>query len=268
MTINNLSVCQKRHIARKRFGQHFLHDFFVINNIISAINPQINHAIVEIGPGLGSMTEKIIKYVNKMTVIEIDRDLCNRLIHNPCLSSKLRIIQKDVMKVCFSTLASEEKKSLRIFGNLPYNISTTLIFYLFNYIHIVQDMHFMLQKEVVKRLLAHPNSKSYGRLSIMAQYHAHIIQLIEVSPHSFYPKPKVDSALIRLTPHTKPPFHVHNVEKLAILTKAAFNKRRKTLRNSLNEFFNSRELIHLGIDPTIRAENVSIKDFCILANAL
>ncbi|CUX96093.1 Ribosomal RNA small subunit methyltransferase A [Candidatus Gullanella endobia] len=258
----------QKYLARKRFGQNFLHDNSVISAIVSAIHPKPDQAIVEIGPGFGALTKPVAECIDKMTVIEIDRNLVNHLAVHPFLNSKLNIIQQDVMTVNFSALSTNMNKPLRIFGNLPYNISTPLIFYLFNYIHVINDMHFMLQKELANRLVAYPNNKAYGRLSIIAQYYCHITPVLEVPPVSFRPAPKVNSVMVRLVPYTKPLFSVKNLSKLITLTKIAFNQRRKTLRNSLCDLFSTKQLAEQGIDAMLRAENLSIEHYCRLANIL
>ena len=171
------------HRARKRFGQNFLHDEFVIDGIVSAINPQVGENLVEIGPGLGALTEPVAREVDHLSVVELDRDLAERLRNHPTLAKKLTVHEGDAMKFDFTALASE--KPLRIFGNLPYNVSTPLMFHLFSFAGAVQDMHFMLQKEVVNRLAAGPNSKAYGRLTVMAQYYCKVIPVLEVPPEAF-----------------------------------------------------------------------------------
>lgn len=253
------------HFARKRFGQNFLHDQFIIDNIVSAIHPQAGETVVEIGPGLGALTIPVAASLDNMMVIELDRDLAARLADNPQLKDKLTIYQQDAMSVDFSKLA---KQPIRVFGNLPYNISTPLMFHLFSYTHAIYDMHFMLQKEVVNRLVAGPNSKAYGRLTVMAQYYCRIIPVLEVPPSAFTPAPKVDSAVVRLVPHLKIPNPVKDIHILSRITTQAFNQRRKTIRNSLGEFFSIQQLIALGIDPTFRAENISVAQYCQLANWL
>ncbi|MGP4123619.1 MAG: 16S rRNA (adenine(1518)-N(6)/adenine(1519)-N(6))-dimethyltransferase RsmA [Sodalis sp. (in: enterobacteria)] len=256
------------HLTRKRFSQNFLHDSLVINAIVAAIHPESGQAIVEIGPGLGALTEPVAKRIDAMTVIEIDRDLAARLGSHPFLQSKLNIVQQDVMTVDFSELSAELGQSLRVFGNLPYNISTPLMLHLFSYNHAIRDMHFMLQKEVVNRLVARQNSKAYSRLSVIAQYYCHIIPVLEVAPTSFWPAPKVDSVMVRLVPHATPLFPVRDLSKLATLTGLAFNQRRKTLRNSLSNLFSPQQLAEHGIDAALRAENLSIKHYCYLANIM
>lgn len=256
------------HFARKRFGQNFLNDQFVIDSIVSAIHPQPGESVVEIGPGLGALTLPVAAKMDRMTVIELDRDLAARLETHPQLQNKLTIHQQDAMKFNFAQLAEQEGQALRVFGNLPYNISTPLMFHLFSYTQAIRDMHFMLQKEVVNRLVAGHNSKTYGRLTVMAQYYCNIIPVLEVPPTAFTPAPKVDSAVVRLVPHTTLPHPVGDVRVLSRITTQAFNQRRKTVRNSLGNLFSVEQLIELGIDPTMRAENISVAQYCKLANWL
>lgn len=256
------------HFARKRFGQNFLNDQFVIDSIVSAIHPQPGESVVEIGPGLGALTLPVAAKMDRMTVIELDRDLAARLETHPQLQNKLTIHQQDAMKFNFAQLAEHEGQALRVFGNLPYNISTPLMFHLFSYTQAIRDMHFMLQKEVVNRLVAGHNSKTYGRLTVMAQYYCNIIPVLEVPPTAFTPAPKVDSAVVRLVPHTTLPHPVGDVRVLSRITTQAFNQRRKTVRNSLGNLFSVEQLIELGIDPTMRAENISVAQYCKLANWL
>jgi len=225
------------HFARKRFGQNFLTDQFVIDSIVSAIHPQPGEAVVEIGPGLGALTEPVGARMDRMTVN-------------------------------FAELAEEAGQPLRVFGNLPYNISTPLMFHLFSYTQAIRDMHFMLQKEVVNRLVAGPNSKAYGRLTVMAQYYCNVIPVLEVPPTAFAPPPKVDSAVVRLVPHSVLPNPVGDVRMLSRITTQAFNQRRKTIRNSLGDLFTPEQLTELGVDPSLRAENISVAQYCKLANWL
>jgi 16S rRNA (adenine1518-N6/adenine1519-N6)-dimethyltransferase len=254
------------HFARKRFGQNFLTDQFVIDSIVSAIHPLPDQAVVEIGPGLAALTEPVASRLNSMTVVELDRDLAARLETNPKMAGKLRVIQSDAMKVDFGELSKELGQPLRVFGNLPYNISTPLMFHLFSYTDAIADMHFMLQKEVVNRLVAGPNSKAYGRLSVMAQYYCQIIPVLEVPPTAFTPAPKVESAVVRLVPHAVMPYPVKELRVLSRITTEAFNQRRKTIRNSLGNSFTVEVLTELGIDPAMRAENISVEQYCKLAN--
>ncbi len=256
------------HFARKRFGQNFLTDQFIIDSIVASINPQPGQAIVEIGPGLAALTEPVADRMDKMTVIEIDRDLAARLASHPFLQSKLTIIQQDAMTVDFTALAQERGQPLRVFGNLPYNISTPLMFHLFTFTNAISDMNFMLQKEVVNRLVAGPGSKTYGRLSVMAQYYCQVIPVLDVPPTAFRPAPKVDSAVVRLIPHRENPYVLKDVALLSRVTTQAFNQRRKTIRNSLGDLFSPETLTELGIDPATRAENISVAQYCLMANYL
>ncbi|MBR0572714.1 MULTISPECIES: 16S rRNA (adenine(1518)-N(6)/adenine(1519)-N(6))-dimethyltransferase RsmA [Pasteurellaceae] len=260
------------HTARKRFGQNFLQDQDVIHNIIAVINPQNSDFLIEIGPGLGALTEPVAEQVDKLTVIELDRDLAKRLRHHPFLNQKLTVIEQDALnfnfREYFATLNLNENNGIRIFGNLPYNISTPLIFHLLTFHDLIQDMHFMLQKEVVKRLCAAPNSKTYGRLTVMAQYYCQIIPVLEVPPSAFKPAPKVDSAVVRLVPHTILPYPVKDISYLNRVVTQAFNQRRKTLRNSLSQLFTADQLEALGMNLQARAENLSLADYVSLANWL
>ncbi|OCF92510.1 16S rRNA (adenine(1518)-N(6)/adenine(1519)-N(6))-dimethyltransferase [Gilliamella sp. wkB7] len=255
------------HFARKRFGQNFLHDDYIIESIVAAIQPKADQALVEIGPGLAALTVPVSKYVDHLTVVEIDRDLVSRLIDNPLLNNKLTVIEQDALTFDFNELNQQLGKPLRVFGNLPYNISTPLMFHLFEYANIITDMHFMLQKEVVTRLVAAPNSKDYGRLSVMAQYFCQIIPVLEVPPTSFKPAPKVDSAVVKLIPYKEKPYQVNDVKILSRVTTEAFNQRRKTIRNSLGNMFTAEQLVELNIDPNLRAENITVQQYCQLANA-
>ncbi|MGR3807391.1 dimethyladenosine transferase [Pasteurella testudinis DSM 23072] len=256
------------HTARKRFGQNFLHDQHVIQGIVAAIHPQKDQYLVEIGPGLGALTEPVAEQLDRLTVIELDRDLAERLRHHPFLHQKLTVIEQDAMQVDFRQLFEQAGQKVRVFGNLPYNISTPLMFHLFNYYDSIQDMHFMLQKEVVKRLCAGPNSKAYGRLTIMAQYFCQVMPVLEVPPSAFKPAPKVDSAVVRLIPHRTLPHPVKDLYWLNRVCSQAFNQRRKTLRNALSTLFSAEQLSALGVDQNARAENLSIADYARLANWL
>lgn len=255
------------HTARKRFGQNFLHDPYIIDQIVSAIAPEKGQNLVEIGPGLAALTEPVCELVDKLNVVELDRDLADRLRTHPFIASKLNIIESDALKYDFSQLLTEGKP-LRVFGNLPYNISTPLMFHLFTFTNQVQDMHFMLQKEVVNRLAASPGNKNYGRLSVMAQYFCKVIPVLQVPPGAFKPPPKVDSAVVRLVPHEKKTVDVADEKLLNKVCAQAFNQRRKTIRNSLKELLNEEQIIKLGINPELRAENLSLQDYATLANAV
>lgn len=253
------------HTARKRFGQNFLHDDYIIDKIVSAIGPQKDDNIVEIGPGLGALTEPVAERVDHFTVVELDRDLAARLRSHPFIRHKLNVVEQDALKFDFSQLHKADKK-IRVFGNLPYNISTPLMFHLFNYCEHIQDMHFMLQLEVVKRLCAKSGDKLYGRLSVMAQYYCSATPVVMVPPSAFKPAPKVDSAVVRLTPRSTPLYDVASVDSLQTVVSAAFNQRRKTLRNSLKNVVTEQDIIALGIDPEKRAEKITLEEFSKLAN--
>ncbi|MDN4503508.1 16S rRNA (adenine(1518)-N(6)/adenine(1519)-N(6))-dimethyltransferase RsmA [Alteromonadaceae bacterium BrNp21-10] len=255
------------HTARKRFGQNFLHDEYVIGQIVSAINPQANQTLIEIGPGLGALTEPVCELVDKLNVVELDRDLAARLRSHPFIASKLNVIEADALKFDFSQLMTDQQP-LRVFGNLPYNISTPLMFHLFSFADKVFDMHFMLQKEVVNRLAAKPGNKNYGRLSVMAQYHCKVQPVLEVPPSAFKPAPKVDSAVVRIVPHVTKPYPVKDLSVLNEVCTAAFNQRRKTLRNSLKNHLTEQQMIDLSINPELRAENLSLNDYVTMANFL
>ncbi|WJG10185.1 16S rRNA (adenine(1518)-N(6)/adenine(1519)-N(6))-dimethyltransferase RsmA [Aliiglaciecola sp. LCG003] len=255
------------HTARKRFGQNFLHDPYIIDQIVSAINPVNGENLVEIGPGLAALTQPVCDIVDKLTVVELDRDLAERLRTHPFLSSKLNVVEADALKFDFTELFNPEHP-LRVFGNLPYNISTPLMFHLFSFAHKVQDMHFMLQKEVVNRLAAKAGEKNYGRLSVMAQYHCRIMPVLHVPPEAFKPAPKVDSAVVRLIPHQQKPVTVSSEKMLNQVCAQAFNQRRKTIRNSLGKLIDEDSLRQLGIEPELRAENLTLADYALIANYL
>lgn len=253
------------HTARKRFGQNFLNDAYIIDQIVSVINPKNGENLVEIGPGLAALTEPVCELVDKLTVVELDRDLAARLRSHPFISNKLNIVESDALKFDFSELIQEDRP-LRVFGNLPYNISTPLMFHLFSFAGAIQDMHFMLQKEVVNRLAASPGNKNYGRLTVMAQYYSQVIPVLHVPPSAFNPPPKVDSAVVRLIPHKQKPVTVTNEKTLNKVCAMAFNQRRKTIRNSLKELLNEDEISELNIKPELRAENLTLEQYAALAN--
>ncbi|MFL1468019.1 16S rRNA (adenine(1518)-N(6)/adenine(1519)-N(6))-dimethyltransferase RsmA [Marinobacter sp. DUT-3] len=254
------------HQARKRFGQNFLHDPGVIERIIRAIHPKADDAIVEIGPGLGAITEEILAVNPALQVVELDRDLI------PVLRTKFfnypdfRIHEADALKFDFSQLVSD--RPLRIIGNLPYNISTPLIFHLLSYSGVVQDMHFMLQKEVVQRMAAVPGDNNYGRLGIMTQYFCKVQPLFEVGAGAFRPAPKVDSAIVRMVPHTTLPHPAKDLGTLQAVVRTAFNARRKTLRKALAGLVTVEQLQSLGINDGLRPENLGLADYVAIADRL
>jgi 16S rRNA (adenine1518-N6/adenine1519-N6)-dimethyltransferase len=243
------------HQPRKRFGQNFLVDPHIIKKIILAIRPQATDDIIEIGPGHGALTRPLLDCVNKLSVIEIDRDLCATL----CTLDRLTVHCEDVLNVDFASLT--ENAPMRIVGNLPYNISTPLLFHLFKYTSQIIDMHFMLQKEVVDRMSAGPGNKNYGRLSVMTQYYAEVEKLFEVKPGSFNPAPKVTSAIVRLIPRAHRELAGDHEKKFADLVKQSFSQRRKTLRNNLKLVLNEQNIMAGGIDPGSRAESLTLQDF-------
>lgn len=257
------------HTARKRFGQNFLNDQRVIDCIVSAINPLPSDHLVEIGPGLGALTEPVSAKIDSMSVVELDKDLVERLENHPVLSKKLTIHQGDALAFDFSKLAKPGQR-LKVFGNLPYNISTPLMFHLFEQADIVENMHFMLQKEVVARMAAEPSDKAYGRLSVMTQYYCEVEHLFDVPPTSFQPQPKVDSAIVRLTPHSTLPHTSNDYSVFENIVKTAFQQRRKTLRNSLKSLLStiSEDRLPASISLTSRAEELSVKDYVDIANLL
>ena len=253
------------HHAKKRFGQHFLNDAHIIHRLISHINPKSDDQILEIGPGLGALTKPILPQLDHLQVIEIDRDVINHLKHIG--GDKLTIHNVDALRVDLSEI-TDESRPLRVIGNLPYNISTPLIFHLLETSPQILDMHFMLQKEVVDRIAAEPNGKNYGRLSVMVQYRCQTEYLFFVGPESFSPPPKVDSAVIKLTPWKEKPFQAENETLLAQVVTQAFSQRRKTLRNTLKKIIDADALMELGIDPTARAETLSVEAFVHISNYL
>ncbi len=250
--------------TKKRFGQHFLHDQSVIQKIIQDLNPLKTDHIVEIGPGLGALTFPLLEKLESLNVVEIDRDVVSRLKKENI--PNLIIHEEDALRFDYSKITTE--KMLRLVGNLPYNISTPLIFHLLKNASLIQDMHFMLQNEVVERLTAKPGNKTYGRLSIMVQYYCQTEYLFFVGPESFSPPPKVDSAIIRLTPWKELPYKAKNTENLSKLVAKAFSMRRKTLRNNLKTMLSAEQIKNLDIDPSARAETLDVKDFVNLSNLL
>ena len=255
-----------KHIARKRFGQNFLIDQQVIADIVNAVAPKRDDCVVEIGPGLGALTAPLLQRLDHLHVVEIDRDIIARL-KKQYSSDKLTIHEGDALEFDFGTLASSGRQ-LHIVGNLPYNISTPLLFHLASFADCVYDMHFMLQKEVVERMVAEPGTADFGRLSVMLQYRFVMDWLIDVPPESFDPAPKVDSAVVRLIPRLAAELTVKDEAKFAALVTAAFAQRRKMLRNNLKEMLADEDFARLGIPPTVRAEQLSLDDYIRMANSL
>ena len=256
-----------QHRARKRFGQNFLHDPRIIQGIVNAIHPQPGEHLVEIGPGMGAITLPLVASGAWVDVVELDRDLVPILQQKLAPASNLRIHQHDALKFDFCALAGEQQK-LRVLGNLPYNISTPLIFHLLDQAHCIHDMHFMLQKEVVDRLAASPGCADYGRLGIMVQSRCAVEHLFTVPPGAFNPIPKVDSAIVRLTPYAQPPVLIRDQALFAKVVAQAFQQRRKTLRNNLKGLIDATALEALNIDPGRRPETLSLEEFAAIANAL
>jgi len=256
------------HQARKRFGQNFLHDPGVIDRIVRSIRPKAGEHMLEIGPGLGALTEEILRENPALQVLELDRDLI------PILRTKFfnypgfTIHEGDALAFDFRTLMAPDSPRLRVVGNLPYNISTPLIFHLLEQADVIEDMHFMLQKEVVERLAAVPGDNNYGRLGIMTQYYCQVQPLFEVGPGAFKPAPKVDSAIVRLVPHRQLPHPAKDHKLLQRVVRTAFNARRKTLRKALGELISVGQLQALGIDDGLRPENLTLADYVKIADSL
>ena len=255
-----------RHIARKRFGQNFLHDQQVIDRIIASIAPQPTDLLVEIGPGQAALTRPLLESGAELHLIELDRDLVENLESQFSGQPNITIHSCDALRANLPELTGH--RPFRLIGNLPYNISTPLIFHMLQWNELIVDMHFMLQKEVVDRMAAPPGSRTYGRLSVMAQYRANITPLFDVLPESFTPTPKVRSTIVRLQPLKNPPVDAGTFENLAKVVTAAFSMRRKTLRNSLRTVFSEDQIRATGIDPGQRAEQLSLSQFAALARSL
>ncbi len=252
-----------KHIPRRRFGQNFLVDSGIINAIVSAIDPQRGDTVVEIGPGLGAITEPLLARLDHLHVIEIDRDLIARL-KKQYPPARMTIHEGDALAFDFASIG----KGLRLVGNLPYNISTPLLFHLAEYVGIVRDMHFMLQKEVVERMVAVPGESDFSRISVMLQYRFHLEWLIDVPPESFEPPPKVQSAVVRLIPKDASELNARSQDKLSQVVQIAFSQRRKMLRNTLKGTLSDAGFAELGIDPTRRAEDLAVADYVRIANFL
>jgi 16S rRNA (adenine1518-N6/adenine1519-N6)-dimethyltransferase len=250
-----------KHIPRKRFGQHFLSDRLIIEGIVDAIAPAPGQPMVEIGPGLAALTQPLVERVGQLTVIELDRDLARRLREHP----QLKVIESDVLKVDFTAVAQDlQVPKLRVVGNLPYNISTPILFHLLDAVDLVQDQHFMLQKEVVDRMAASPGNKDYGRLSVMLQWRYDIESVLDVPPESFDPPPRVDSAIVRMQPLPAPAGL--DVAVLGALVTSAFSQRRKLLRHTLGRWLTERGFAG-EFDLQRRAEEVPVAQYLDLAKA-
>ena len=262
-----------QHYAKKRFGQNFLVDTNVIQQIVDSIQPQTDDLMIEIGPGLGAMTRPLLSRLQQLNVIELDRDIIPKLVKNcvfsdPANKEKLIVHQADVLKFDFSVFHlqhsqqyPETDKRLRIVGNLPYNISTPVLFHLLNYRHLIEDMHFMLQKEVVDRIVAKPGNKLYGRLSVMLQTFCHTEFLFEVPPFAFEPAPKVHSAILRLRPNTRFEDQIKDFSSYEKLVRQAFSQRRKTIKNTLKNLCTAEDIKQANLVISQRAEELSTEDF-------
>ncbi|MDG5975838.1 16S ribosomal RNA methyltransferase KsgA/Dim1 family protein [Hydrogenophaga taeniospiralis CCUG 15921] len=256
-----------KHIARKRFGQHFLTDRAIIEAIVEAIAPQPGDAMVEIGPGLAALTQPLVERLGRLTVIELDRDLAARLRGH----GQLDVIESDVLKVDFTALshatagAPSAGRRLRVVGNLPYNISTPILFHLLDHVGVVQDQHFMLQKEVIDRMVARPATSDYSRLSVMLQWRYTMDNVLFVPPESFDPPPRVDSAIVRMVPLAEPP--AIDLKLYGDLVQTAFSQRRKILRNTLGKWLEARNFAG-QFDLQRRAEEVPVAEYVALAQAV
>lgn len=251
--------------ARKRFGQHFLHERHTVERIVAAVAPQPRERIVEIGPGEGALTGALLAAAGGVDVVEIDRDLAAALTARAEWAERLTVHEADALQFDFAALGGDAP--LRLVGNLPYNISTPLLFHLLAQRHAVRDMHFMLQREVVDRLAAAPGSRTYGRLSVMAQAYCRVTPLFRVAPGAFRPPPAVDSAVVRLVPHADGPVPPAAQARFAELVRAAFGARRKTLRNTLRAQLSAAAIEAAGVDPGLRPEQLTVADFVALATA-
>ena len=251
--------------AKKQLGQHFLADRYYIDKIVMAVNPKDGDRLVEIGPGQGAITLPLLRVHPKMTVIEFDRDLIAPLTAAAEPLGELTIVNRDVLRVDFTELA--DGQPIRLVGNLPYNISSPILFHALEHAAVISDMHFMLQKEVVDRMAAGPGSKVFGRLSVMLQAYCEVTSLFVVPPGAFRPPPKVDSAVVRLIPRDPATINIKDHKHFADVDKAAFGQRRKTLRNALNNVVSAEQFVAAGVRPDARAEQLDVAEFIALANA-
>ena len=252
-----------KYIAKKKFGQNFLKDAAIIHSIIQSINPLPNDLLIEIGPGLGALTKPLLEKTNRLLAIELDRDIVSWM-ENEYSKKNITIFNEDVLNFNFNQF----DQKIRIVGNLPYNISTPILFKCIDNILNIKDLHFMLQKEVVDRMIAIPSSPEYGRLSVMLQYYFAMEHLVDVPKESFEPEPKVESSFVRLIPYEQYPFIANNIEQFARIVKEAFSQRRKTIRNTLKSFISENDFEKIGINPQLRAENLSVSDFVKISNYL
>jgi 16S rRNA (adenine1518-N6/adenine1519-N6)-dimethyltransferase len=253
--------------AKKHLGQHFLHERGIINKIVQAVDPQPGDRLVEIGPGQGAITFPLLDRHGELTVIEFDRDLIFPLTEAARAHGTLEVIHRDVLTVDFSALA-HNGGPIRLVGNLPYNLSSPILFHALEHAAAIRDMHFMLQKEVVDRMAAGPGSKVFGRLSVMLQAYCHVTPLFNVPPGAFRPPPKVDSAVVRLIPRDPASIGVRDHTTFANVVRDAFGQRRKTLRNALSQICDAATIEAAGVRPDARAEQIEVADFVRLANSL
>ncbi len=254
------------HRARKRFGQHFLTDARVVDRIIHAVNPQAGDQIVEIGAGHAVLTVPLLASGAELHLLEIDRDLASSLQERVTGHENAQLHLGDALHMDFAAICGG--RPFRVVGNLPYNISTPLLFHLLQWSGLIRDMHFMLQREVVERLAASPGGKTWGRLSVMYQYHCEVTPLFDVPPEAFSPRPRVHSSVVRLRPHAVPPVCIESMEAFQRVVRQAFNMRRKTLRNSLRGLLEDSQIKSAGIDPGLRPEALGLEEFAALSRVL
>lgn len=254
------------HKHKKRFGQNFLNNDRIIQQIVAAISPKPNQHLVEIGPGEAALTQPLLEQVDRLDIIEIDNDLIAPLTAKLGHYPAFHLHHTDALTFDYAQLSEPDSQPLRIVGNLPYNISSPLLFHLMNFADRIEDMHFMLQKEVVERITAQPGIKAYGRLSVMLQYACDVEYLLTVAPENFNPPPKVDSAIIRLRPYQQKPFQAEDEMAFADLVRQAFSQKRKTLRNNLKGWLTELQIEQCDITPSSRAETLTIENFVCLAN--
>lgn len=257
------------HRPKKQLGQNFLVDKNIIHKIISIIHPTATDHMVEVGPGLAALTDPLLEHLERLEVVEYDKDIIEYLNKQYAENGKLKIHESDALKFDFSSVVdASQSRALRVVGNLPYQISTPLIFHLLSYSQLIQDMTFMLQKEVVDRMVAEPGTKTYGRLSVMVQYFCKTVKRLSVPKGAFNPPPKVESAIVTLVPYhdEKPHPTAENEELLRTLTTLAFNQRRKTIRNALKSHIKEEGFKAIGIDPSLRGEKLSLSDYVALTN--
>jgi len=255
-----------QHRHKKRFGQHFLHDSRILDLIVRCIQPQEHDHLVEIGPGQGVLTAHLVKHAKRLDAIEIDRDLV-QFLQQQFIQNNVFFHQADILKFDLTRLPMINSK-IRIVGNLPYNISTPILFKLFKHLNQIQDMFFLLQREVVVRMAAQPNNKQYGRLSIMTQYHCQTEQRLDVPANASTPPPKVESSVVQLTPHTTPPCVANDFTHFSHLVRDAFNYRRKTIQNALKGHVDANKLMQMDINPKRRPQELTVKDYVNISNTI